>query len=97
MPPESPGLDTPSGFDWAEHTEKDSQIPPLPTESVPVRHPTGAAGVEPARYSAEATNETKVEVRAGKFLSPLRINGRVKKSERGLPSPRPPPNPNASS
>ncbi|KIM30015.1 hypothetical protein M408DRAFT_22441 [Serendipita vermifera MAFF 305830] len=95
-PPESPGLDTPSGFDWAEHTEKDSQIPPLPTESVPAGA-AGAPGAEPGRYSAEAANETKVEVRAGKFLSPLRINGKGKKSERGLPSPRPPPNPNTNS
>ncbi|CAG7853085.1 SubName: Full=Uncharacterized protein {ECO:0000313/EMBL:CCA70836.1} [Serendipita indica DSM 11827] len=33
-------------------------------------------------------NGTKVEVRAGKFLTPILVGNKVKKSERGLPSPR---------
>ena len=33
-------------------------------------------------------NGTKVEVRTGKFLAPILVGSRIKKSERGLPSPR---------
>lgn len=80
-PPESPTLDTPDGFGFG-----DSKGDVEGENSIYSQATSNPGGME---------NETKVEVREGKFLSPIRI-GKVKKSERGLPTPRTPVNGNGS-
>ena len=88
-PPESPGPDTPSGFGFGMHSGKSGQEEPpeFALASSPDVYAHAKATANPNEVDLE--NGTKVEVRSGKFLSPIRI-GRVKKSERGLPSPRTP-------
>lgn len=72
-PPESPSLETPTGFGFPEHAEKHGE----------------SENTSPADDGkAEPGNGTKVEVRSGRFLSPISIGGRIRKSNLGLPSRR---------
>ncbi|CAG7853086.1 SubName: Full=Uncharacterized protein {ECO:0000313/EMBL:CCA70837.1} [Serendipita indica DSM 11827] len=92
-PPESPGSKSPrqSHSDGAEGSSADRHHgrggPNAVHETqtfVTAEGESDSAGVS----QTDLGNGTKVEVRTGKFLAPILVGNRFKKSERGLPSPR---------
>ncbi|KAG8858634.1 hypothetical protein FRB91_009510 [Serendipita sp. 411] len=84
-PPETPGDGTPRVSDGDGQVANGNGA----SETVPVAGPSSSStGIDGNEHQTDLGNGTKVEVRSGRFLAPIFIGTRLKKSERGLPSPR---------